>query len=73
MSGIKGIHSAKIEPDWIPCSERLPKTDTWITTYNVTTSNGIVTAMDWENTTIRGKEVSRWLWKERLSPWEVIA
>jgi hypothetical protein len=61
------------EPHWIPVTERLPETDKWRTTYLVTTDNGIVTAMEWENTTVRGKSTSRWVWHDRLSPWKVLA
>ena len=61
------------EPHWIPVTERLPETDKWRTTYIVTTNTGIVTAMEWENTVIRGKSVSRWIWHDRLSPWGVTA
>jgi hypothetical protein len=61
------------ETHWIPVTERLPETDKWRTTYLVTTDNGIVTAMEWENTTVRGKSTSRWVWHDRLSPWKVIA
>lgn len=60
-------------PMWIPVSERLPKTDNWRTTFNVTTKQGKVMSMEWENATVRGKSVSRWVWIDRISPWEVIA
>ena len=73
LETINVIPTATPDPHWIPCSERLPKTDTWRTTYIVTTDNGIVTAMEWENTTVRGKSTSRWIWHDRLSPWGVIA
>lgn len=29
--------------------------------------------MSWQNTTVRGKEVSRWLWRDNVNfPWEVL-
>ena len=65
---------------WIPCSERLPKTDNWRTEYIVTYDRGYkedaelkTTCMSWENTIVRGKPVSRWIWNDRLSPWKVVA
>jgi hypothetical protein len=67
------LMSLEPEPHWIPVTERLPETDKWRTTYLVTTDNGIVTAMEWENTTVRGKSTSRWVWHDRLSPWKVLA
>lgn len=37
-------------------------------------ANGIKTlVMDFVYETVRGKEVSRWKWRDRISPWEVIA
>jgi hypothetical protein len=60
-------------PQWIPVSERPPKTDNWRTAFNVTTKQGKVMPMEWENTTVRGKPVSRWIWNDRIAPWEVIA
>ena len=30
-------------------------------------------ALQYEYTTVRGKEVSRWLFKEKIAPWEPIA
>lgn len=61
------------EPHWIPVTEKLPETDKWRTTYIVTTDTGTVTVMEWENTVVRGKSVSRWIWQCRLSPWGVTA
>ena len=58
---------------WIPANKELPKTDKWRTTFNVTTDTGIVTSMDWENTIVRGKPVSRWIWQGKIAPWEVVA
>ena len=67
--------------NWIPVSERLPKTtefhkDFLVSVYceawsPFTTKTMVAT---WENTTIRGKKVSRWLWKDRLFPdyWKII-
>lgn len=44
-------------------------------TFNVTVdANGLQTmSMKFEYETVRGKEVCRWKWFDRLSPWEVIA
>ena len=61
------------EQQWIPCSERLPKTKSWRTYFIVTTKTGFTTAAEWENTTIRGKEVSRWIWYDKICPFDVIA
>lgn len=37
-------------------------------------ANGIKTlVMDFVYETVRGKEVARWKWRDRISPWEVIA
>lgn len=61
------------EATWIPVTERLPKTEKWLTSFITTTANGDVIPMQWENTTVRGKSVSRWVWQGKISPWEVIA
>lgn len=66
---------------WIPVTERLPETKDWRTTFMVTVecdswkSKRTTMAMEWENTKLRGKPVSRWIWNNRLLPheWEVIA
>ena len=61
---------------WIPCSERLPSKEESGIMLQVTIPqyNGNKTvAMKYEYTTIRGKEVSRWIWNDRISPWEVLA
>lgn len=80
VEAIKNLPSAQSEQRWIPCSERLPKTDNWRTEYMVTCDRGYeedtkleTTCMSWENTTVRGKPVSRWIWHDRLSPWKVVA
>lgn len=58
---------------WIPVTERLPETEKRLTWFITTTRHGDVIPMQWENTTVRGKDVSRWVWQGRISPWEVIA
>lgn len=60
---------------WIPVTERLPKTEKWpfFRWFITTTADGCVIPMAWENTTVRGKAVSRWIYQGRISPWEVIA
>ena len=77
---LKQLPYAQPEQRWIPCSERLPKTDNWRTEYIVTYDRGYkedaelkTTCMSWENTIVRGKPVSRWIWHDRLSPWKVVA
>ena len=69
------LMSLKPEPHWIPVTERLPETDRdkWHTEFIVTTEDGKVLSMDWENTIVRNKPVSRWIWRGRLAPWRVIA
>lgn len=70
----------EVSIQWIPVSERLPETTEWRTDYLVSVfceywNPSIVTMVaTWENTTIRGKAVSRWLWKDRLfiDTWKVI-
>ena len=65
---------------WISCSERLPSKEECGPygrgEFQVTISQydgNKTTVMDYEYTTVRGKEVSRWKWNGRVSPWEVIA
>lgn len=76
------IEKVKEQPkigEWIPCSERLPSKEecskyreAFIVTVD---ANGLKTmAMEFEYTTIRGKEIGRWIWYDRVNiPWEVIA
>lgn len=54
-------------PDWIPCSERLPEDPNprfiyASKTYQVTTASGEVVALKWQKTEVRGKTVMRWEW-----------
>ena len=65
---------------WIPVTERLPETRKYRTTFLATVScefwkNNKTLVVEWENTTVRGKDVSRWIWNDRLFPeeWEIIA
>ena len=65
---------------WISCSERLPSKEECGTygrrEFQVTIpqyDGNKTIAMDYEYTTVRGKEISRWKWNGKLSPWEVIA
>ena len=45
------------------------------TNFQVTVNTNKLTTlvMNFEYTTIRGKDVARWKWNDRISPWEVIA
>ena len=52
----------------------------WRGTFQATILQGIgdeqyttTVALQYEYTTVRGKEVSRWLFKEKIAPWEPIA
>jgi len=61
---------------WIPVSERLPELPEG--TYCSVECNVIAagnkpfaTSMYYERTTRRGKAVERWMWHDRMSPWEV--
>lgn len=62
---------------WIPCKDRVPTNEECKVEheFNVTVNaNGFKTlTMDFEYETVRGKEVCRWKWLGRLSPWKVIA
>lgn len=65
---------------WIPVTERLPERRKYRTTFLATVSceswkNNETLVVEWENTTVRGKDVSRWIWNDRLFPeeWEIIA
>ena len=65
---------------WIPVTERLPETREYRTVFLATVScefwkNNETLVVEWENTTVRGKDVSRWIWNDRLFPgeWEIIA
>lgn len=68
------------ENGWIPVTERLPETRKYRTTFLATVScefwkNNKTLIVKWENTTFWGKDVSRWIWDDRLFPeeWEIIA
>lgn len=77
---LEEVPTAFKNDDWIPCSERLPSKEECGTygsgEFQVTIpqyDGNKTTVMDYEYTTVRGKEISRWKWNGRLSPWEVIA
>ena len=68
--------------NWIPCEERLPeKTPLWKTVGYLATvtcdswEEPRTMYVKWETTTVRGKEVSRWTFDNRLFPseWHVVA
>lgn len=66
---------------WIPVSERLPEVKlgerveciVWV--HCNTWEKDKSMCMEWEHTTVRRKEVSRWLWNNsiKMDAWEVIA
>lgn len=63
--------------EWIPISERLPDVPN---EYNVsvhcdTWEKDMAMCATWENTTVRGKDVSRWIWNGRIFPsyWKITA
>ena len=74
------VEKMRDEHRWIPVTERLPETREYRTTFLATVScefwkNNKTLVVEWENTTIRGKDASRWIWNDRLFPkeWEIIA
>jgi len=78
---LKDLPSAQQEQQWTPCSEGLPKTTEWRTPFLVTAECDTwnprrkTLVAEWENTTVRGKPVSRWIRMDRLFPamWKVVA
>ena len=71
-----------LEPEqrWIPVSERLPESPIFRAGYLATVfcaswKEKKTMYVEWENVTIRGKAISRWIWDNRLFPkeWEIIA
>ena len=82
LKGIKEQPTVQPEPQWIPVSERLPeKTPLWKTVGYLATvtcdswEEPRTMYVKWETTTVRGKEVSRWTFDNRLFPseWHVVA
>ena len=64
---------------WIKCKDRLP-TEKECGDYRghflvtVYANKHTTMYMEYEYTTVRGKEVGRWIWNDRVNiPWEVIA
>lgn len=79
---IRGMPTIQPEPQWIPCEERMPeKTPLWKTVGYLATvtcdswDEPRTMYVKWETTTVRGKEVSRWTFDNRLFPseWRVVA
>lgn len=63
---------------WIPASERLPskeECEKYRRKFLVTVNAADPTTMEMKyvHTTVRGKEVERWEWKDSISPWDVKA
>ena len=65
---------------WIPCSERLPSKEecgnfarAWFQVTIPQHNCNETTVMQYEYTTIRGKETARWLWYGRIASVEPIA
>lgn len=82
LKGIKEQPTVQPEPQWIPCEERMPeKTPLWKTVGYLATvtcdswEEPRTMYVKWETTTVRGKEVSRWTFDNRLFPseWRVVA
>ena len=77
---LRGLPAVEPELHWTSCSERLPETEAWRTDFLVTVTCDVwekpsTMVAVWENTTVRNKPVSRWLWKDRLFPssWKIEA
>ena len=64
---------------WIKCNDRLPtkkECGDYRGSFIVTVYTNKLTTlyMEYEHTIVRGKEVGRWIWNDRVNiPWEVIA
>ena len=64
---------------WIKCKDRLPtkkECGDYRGSFIVTVYTNKLTTlyMEYEHTIVRGKEVGRWIWNDRVNiPWEVIA
>lgn len=65
---------------WIPCSERLPSKEdcgnfmkAWFQATIPQHDGNATVVMQYEYTTIRGKETARWLWYGRIASVEPIA
>ena len=81
LTGIKQAIDEQIKcGEWILCKDRTPTKEecglygkkTFLVTVLADKLKTLV--MDYEYTTVRGKEVSRWLWNDRVNiDWEVIA
>lgn len=61
--------------EWTKTSDQLPPEPkrAYSQHYLATVVNNQVVAVDYEKTQVRGKEVIRWLWNNRICPWDVIA
>ena len=77
----KAVESVPSAQRWIPVTEQLPeKSSPWRTGYLATVTSDTwsepsVMYVEWETTTVRGKEVSRWIWNNKLFPkcWDLVA
>jgi len=60
---------------WIKTSEKLPSAPARLQThkYLTTVVNNQVVSMNYVTIKVRGKEITRWEYNGRISPWEIIA
>ena len=77
-----GIYDIEYDPEqktggWVLCSERLPESSrVWRTEYLATVfcaqwkEKTKTMCVEWENITVSGKAISRWIWNNRLFPKE---
>lgn len=69
------------EIKWVRCTKTTPQTTVkgckeYLATVTCETWKKPKTmCVEWENTTVRGKDASRWLWNGRIFPscWEIVA
>lgn len=70
--------------EWVPVTKKLPQTvdfrTSFLVTVRINNRKDKVMVAEWENTTVKGKNDSRWMlnvyWRHRVlfpSEWEVIA
>lgn len=62
--------------EWTKISEQLPPEPVnkfGGDMYLATVVNNQVVAVSYVKTTVRGKEILRWEWQGRISPWDIIA
>ena len=70
--GVTFAKDTDVPSKWISVEDRLPEKDgSYVTATNATGETKGVMVQNYKTACVRGKELRRWVWHDRLSPWRI--